>query len=52
MKYDENSGYKDKTVSHKDCHKGKIGRKPAREIPCYSSCSTVRWIYSSWSEVH
>ncbi len=38
-------------VENKECHKAKVGRKPAREVPCYSHCSTVRWVYSGWTKV-
>ena len=48
--------YKEKThapkvVPHKECHNAKVGRKPLREVPCYTPCSTVRWMYSAWSKV-
>lgn len=40
-----------KHLSHHECHKAKIGKMPPREIPCFSPCTRVRWVYTSWSKV-
>lgn len=39
-----------KHLSHHECHKAKIGKMPPREIPCFSPCTRVRWVYTSWSK--
>ena len=42
---------KKEIVNHKDCRKARIGEMPPPKKTCFTLCTSVRWIYSQWSEV-